>query len=79
MLKMHFALINAPRRLITEKVDEIMEKVEQDRYISSYDIGKDIEYYKILYIIQYNIIQNSIKSFGAGWIQKNLDIRCHMI
>jgi len=29
-------------RPITGKVDEIMEKVEQDRYISSHDIGKKL-------------------------------------
>jgi len=28
-------------RSITGKVDEIMEKVEQDRYINSHDIGKE--------------------------------------
>lgn len=36
----NFDVKNAPRagRPITEKVNEIMEKIEQDRHISSYDI-----------------------------------------
>jgi len=35
-------------RPITERVDEIMEKIEQDRHISSYDISKklNLEYIK---------------------------------
>jgi len=33
-------------RPITGKVDEIMEKVKQDRYITSYDIGKEAIHHK---------------------------------
>jgi len=35
-------------RLITGKVDEIMEKVEQDRHISSHDISRNIDHKTIL-------------------------------
>jgi len=40
----NFDVKDAPRfdRLITGKVDEIMEKVEQNRHISSHDIGKEL-------------------------------------
>jgi len=34
---MHFALVDQ-----SGKIDEIMEKVEQDRHISSHDIGKEL-------------------------------------
>jgi len=37
MSKMHLA-----GRPFTGKVDEIMEKVEQERHISSHDIGKEL-------------------------------------
>jgi len=52
----NFDVKDAPHsgRLITEKVDEIMEKVEQDRHISSYDIGKEYR------------SQNSFKPFEEG-------------
>jgi len=39
----NFDVKNAPRsRPITWKVDEIMVIVEQDRHISSHDIGKEL-------------------------------------
>jgi len=41
-------------RPIIEKVDEIMEKVEQDRHINSYDIDKK------------HRLQNSFKPFGES-------------
>jgi len=61
---------DAPRfwSIITnQKVDEIMEKVEQDRYISSYDIGKDIDY---------KTVSNHLEKAGY---KKTSIFRCHMI
>jgi len=54
-------------RPITEKVDEIMEKVEQDRHISSHDIVKKL-----------NRNHKTILNHFEGWIQKIL-FGCHMI
>jgi len=41
-------------RPITGKVDEIMEKIEQDRYISSHYISKElnIDYKTVLYYLE---------------------------
>jgi len=52
----NFDVKNAPRfdRPITEKVDEIMEKIEQDRHISSHDIGKELN-------IDHKIILNHLE------------------
>jgi len=41
-------------RPITGKVDEIIEKVEQNRYISSYDIGKELN-------IDYKTVSNHLE------------------
>jgi len=38
----NFNVKDAPRSGITRKVDEIMEKVEQDQHINSHDIGKEL-------------------------------------
>jgi len=43
--------------LLAEKVDEIMEKVEQDRHISSHDIGKELN-------IDYKTVLNHLKKTG---------------
>jgi len=40
--------------LLIGKVDEIMEKVEQDRHISSYDIDKELN-------IDYKTVLNHLK------------------
>jgi len=53
--------------ITNQKVDEIMEKVERDRYISSYDIGKDIDYKTVL---------NHLEKAGYKKISV---FRCHMI
>jgi len=54
-------------QLVTGKFDKIMENVEQDRHISSHDIG-----------IKHQP-QNSFEPFGEDWIKKNSMFGCHMI
>jgi len=44
-------------RPITGKVDEIMEKVEQDRHISSHDISKELN-------INHKIVLNHLEKAG---------------
>jgi len=59
----------APRsdRLITGKI-EIMEKIEQNRYISSHDISKELN-------INHKTVLNHLEKAGY----KKLDIGCHLI
>ena len=42
----------------TEKSDEIMEKVERDKHVSTVEIARELG------------IDNSFKSFTQSWIQK---------
>jgi len=66
----NFDVKDAPRssRSITGKIDEIMEKVEQDRHISSHDIDKKLN-------INRKTVLNHLEKAG----QKKLDVACHMI
>ncbi|XP_014602089.1 PREDICTED: histone-lysine N-methyltransferase SETMAR-like isoform X2 [Polistes canadensis] len=66
---------DAPRsgRPITEKVDEILEKVEQDRHISSHDIGKELN-------IDHKTVLNHLEKAGYKkkldvWVPYNLTIK----
>jgi len=54
---------------ITEKIYEIMEKVEQDRHISSYDIGKELN-------IDHKTVLNHLEKTR---LKKNSMFGCHMI
>ncbi|XP_015189019.1 PREDICTED: histone-lysine N-methyltransferase SETMAR-like [Polistes dominula] len=66
---------DAPRsgRPITEKVDEILEKVEQDRHISSHDIGKELN-------IDHKTVLNHLEKAGYKkkldvWVPYNLTVK----
>ena len=62
----NFDVKDAPRsgRPITEKVDEIMEIIEQDRHISSYEIGKQLN-------IDHKTVLNHLQKAGY---KKKLDV-----
>jgi len=59
-------------RLITGKVDEIMEKVEQDRRISNHDIGKELN-------IDYKSVLNHLEKTGYKklniWVPHDLTMK----
>jgi len=67
----NFDVEGAPRsgRLITGKVDEIMEKIEQDPHISSHDIDKELN-------IDYKTVLNHLEKTEY---KKNLIFECDMI
>ena len=67
----NFDIKDAPRsgRPITGKIDEIMNKVEQDRHISSHDIGKELN-------IDHKTVLNHLKKAGY---KKNSMFGYHMI
>jgi len=67
----NFGVKDAPRsgRPIIGKVDKIMEKVEQDRHISSHDISKELN-------INHKIVLTLLEKTGY---KKNLMFECHMI
>jgi len=54
-------------RLITGKVDKIMEKVKQDWHISSHDIGKElnIDYKTVLNHLEKTGYKKKTRCFGA--------------
>jgi len=56
----NFDVKNAPRcdRPIAEKVDKIMEKIEQDQHISSHDIGKELN-------IDHKTVLNHLEKAGC--------------
>jgi len=56
----NFDVKDAPRsgRPITKKVNEIMEKIEQDRHISSHDIGKELN-------IDHKTVLNHLEKAGC--------------
>ncbi|XP_020298171.1 histone-lysine N-methyltransferase SETMAR-like, partial [Pseudomyrmex gracilis] len=62
----NFDVKDAPRsgRPITEKVDEIMKIIEQDRHISSHEIGKQLN-------IDHKTVLNHLQNAGY---KKNLDV-----
>ena len=67
--KMHLVLIDR----IAGKVDEIMEKMEQDRHISSHDIGKELN-------IDHKIVLNHLKKAGYRrkldvWVPHDLTLK----
>ena len=55
----NFDVKNAPRssRLIIAKVDEFIEKIEQDRHISSHDTAKELN-------IDHKTVSNHLKKAG---------------
>ncbi|XP_049307894.1 histone-lysine N-methyltransferase SETMAR-like isoform X2 [Bactrocera dorsalis] len=71
----NFVVRDAPRsgRPIVEKVDEIMEKIELDRHISSHDIAKELN-------IHHQTVLNHLKKAGYKkmldvWVPHELSVK----
>jgi len=67
----NFDVKNAPcfGRPIIEKIDEIIEKIEQNRHISSHDISKELN-------IDHKTVLNHLEKTGY---KKNSMFGCYMI
>lgn len=71
----NFDVTDAPRsgRPVTREVDEIMEEIEQDRHISSHDIGKEVN-------IDHKRVLNHLKKAGYKikldvWVPHDLTMK----